>query len=408
MNNQGSYKLWLGCMGLLTLMAFGAWGYQLVHGLGVTGMNNVVSWGLYITLFMLFVGLSAGGLIVSSSATVFNIPAFKVVAKPAVILSTVCIILAAFFIVIDVGSPSRLYNLILHPQLQSPLMWDIIVITLYLVINIIYLYFMTRSNPDENKLKIVSRFALPTAVLVHSVTAWIFGLQIARGGWHSALMAPLFVVSALSSGLALLIVTLLVLNKYTRFKTDAKLITSCAGLLATCVAIDGFFVFSEVLTLLYPGEKATMDILNNMVSGSMAPFFWIQIVLGIAVPFAVLVFSKNRGKAGLVAISSLLVILGVFCMRVWLLLTSLTYPNIVGAPGVIIGRYTPGTDSSIFPNLWALRGSYSPTIIELAIAIGMIAFGMLLFTVLVRRILLPEPMNTQIDGRGKLIMPEHQ
>ena len=73
-------------------MGFGALGYQLVNGLGVTGMNNAVSWGLYITMFMFFVGLSAGGLIVSSSATVFNIPAFKVVAKPATILSTACII----------------------------------------------------------------------------------------------------------------------------------------------------------------------------------------------------------------------------------------------------------------------------------------------------------------------------
>ena len=86
MKNQGSYKLWLGSTVLLALLAVGAWIYQLANGLGVTGMNNVVSWGLYITFFMFFVGLSAGGLIVSSSATVFNIPAFKAIAKPGVIL----------------------------------------------------------------------------------------------------------------------------------------------------------------------------------------------------------------------------------------------------------------------------------------------------------------------------------
>ena len=84
-------------MGLLSLTGFGALGYQLVNGLGVTGMNNATSWGLYIMMFMFFVGLSAGGLIVSSSATVFNIPSFKVVAKPATILSTVCIVIAAAF-----------------------------------------------------------------------------------------------------------------------------------------------------------------------------------------------------------------------------------------------------------------------------------------------------------------------
>ena len=97
--------IWMGTLSILSLIGFGALGYQLVNGLGVTGMNNAASWGLYITMFMFFVGLSAGGLIVSSSATVFNIPSFKVVAKPATILSTVCIIVAGAFIMIDIGSP---------------------------------------------------------------------------------------------------------------------------------------------------------------------------------------------------------------------------------------------------------------------------------------------------------------
>ena len=89
--------IWMGAISVLSLVGFGALGYQLVNGLGVTGMNNATSWGLYITMFMFFVGLSAGGLIVSSSATVFNIPSFKVVAKPATILSTVCIVISGFY-----------------------------------------------------------------------------------------------------------------------------------------------------------------------------------------------------------------------------------------------------------------------------------------------------------------------
>src|SRR5690554_1675379 len=113
MTNKAKLNLSLGILGVLTLVGFGALGYQLVNGLGVTGMNNIVSWGTYITMFMFFVGLSAGGLIVSSSATVFNIPSFKVVAKPATILSTVCIIIAAAFIMVDLGSPFRVINLLI-------------------------------------------------------------------------------------------------------------------------------------------------------------------------------------------------------------------------------------------------------------------------------------------------------
>ena len=187
-----------------------AWIYQTMFGLGVTGMNNGTSWGLYITCFMFFVGLSAGGLIVASSASVFHVAEYKKVALPAVILSTVCICCAGMFVLIDLGGIQRVWRIVTGPNVTSPLFWDICVITLYLAINVVYLYFMKSKKPGaQDKVAIVSRFALPVAILVHSVTAWIFGLEMAREGWYSAIMAPLFVVSAMDSGLALLLLSLM-------------------------------------------------------------------------------------------------------------------------------------------------------------------------------------------------------
>ena len=81
---------------------------------------------------------------------------------------------------IDIGSPLRFLNLFLHPQFKSPLMWDVVVVSLYLMINVAYLYLMTRKEPNKKVLSVMSRIALPVAILVHSVTAWVFGLQIAR------------------------------------------------------------------------------------------------------------------------------------------------------------------------------------------------------------------------------------
>lgn len=393
--------IWMGALGLLSLTGFGALGYQLVNGLGVTGMNNSVSWGLYITMFMFFVGLSAGGLIVSSSATVFDIPSFKVVAKPATILSTVCIIVAGAFIMIDIGSPFRVLNLILHSQFKSPLMWDVCIITLYLSINIIYLYLMTRPKQNKKMLKIMSSIALPVAILVHSITAWIFGLQIAREGWHSALMAPLFVASALDSGLALLIIVLVLLIKYKVFFVEKKLITSLAGLLVTCVAVDAYFVFSEILTMLYPQEEAVLHVLNEMLKGSMAPFFWGEVILGFVIPLAILLFKKNREKTSLVIFSSVLIVIGVFFKRVWLLFTSFIYPHVDGAPGITLGSYTPSESPNVFPNFWTLHGQYTPTLIELMIVVGMISFGALLFIYLSRRILIDQKKQSdsiQFEG----------
>ena len=341
-----------------------AWIYQTMFGLGVTGMNNGTSWGLYIAAFMFFVGLSAGGLIVASSASIFHVTEFKKVALPAVCVSTVCICLAGMFVLIDLGGIQRIWRLFTGPNPTSPLVWDICVITLYLVINVLYLVNMHRGN--DHAVSVISRFALPCAILVHSVTAWIFGLQIAKEGWYSAIMAPIFVASAMDSGLALLLCVLAALKKARIFDTSRELMASLAGLLATCIAVDAFFIFCEVLTMAYPGA-AGAEALALMTGGPTAPFFWFEIIGGLLIPFLVLVFAKNRERTGLVVGASVLVIAGVLCKRLWLLFTSFIVPNVEGAPGIM-------SDGG-----WALLGSYAPTVPEVLIVLGVVSVGTLGF-----------------------------
>ena len=384
MEKRSNGNLYPGILALIALTGLGAWVYQLNNGLIVTGMRNVVSWGLYITSFMFFVGLSAGGLIVSSAATVFHITAFKAVAKPAVILSTVCIVLAGLFILVDLGSPERILNLILYSQFQSPLMWDVVVIAIYLAVSLLYLRQMTRPAPDSRKLAVLSAVALPAAVLVHSVTAWIFGLQIARVSWHSALMAPLFVVSALDSGLALLIIVLSVLEQVSDYRVEPGLYSRLAGLLAAVVAVDAFFVFSEVLTASYPGEESVASVLGLLISGPLAPLFWVQVVLGLVVPFFLLASAAGRQNKSRVLLACGLVILGVFCKRAWLLFSSFLLPLVGGAPGVTLGQ-APAVGAKT--DIWAMTGSYTPTLVEWAIFLGIISFGALAFIMACRRLL---------------------
>ena len=185
----------------------------------------------------------------ASSASVFHIAQFKKVAVPAIILSTVCICCAGMFVLIDLGGIQRIWNVLVSPNPMSPLLWDICVITCYLVINVLYLYFMTSKRANPHAVSIISRFALPIAILVHSVTAWIFGLQLAREAWYSAIMAPIFVASAMDSGLALLLIVLLALQAAKVFELGRKLMATLAGLLATCIAVDAFFIGCELLTV---------------------------------------------------------------------------------------------------------------------------------------------------------------
>ena len=368
----------MAALAALTIAGVCAWVYQLIGGLGVTGMSNANSWGLYICLFMLFVGLSAGGLIVASSAHVFGIEKFKAISKPAVVCSTVCICIAGMFVLIDMGGIQRVWRIITGPNPVSPLFWDMCVITTYLIINILDLLWMHKG--DEEKVRKLSHVALPIAILVHSVTAWIFGLQIARA-WYSAIMAPIFVASALDSGMALLIVALVALSAAGMIKFERDLMASLSKLLATFVCVDAFFIGCEILTMAYPGAGEAVA-LSEMLTGATAPFFWFEIIGGLVVPFIVLAMPKNREKRGVVVAASCLVVLGVACKRVWLLFTSFIHPNIYGAPGITSGTALAQTDASA---TWMTLGSYAPTLPEVVIAVGVISLGILAFMVLSKK-----------------------
>lgn len=373
-----------GVLGALVVAGVAAWIYQLANGLGVTGMSNGVSWGLYIACFMFFVGLSAGGLIVASSASVFHIAEYKKVALPAIICSTVCICCAGMFVLIDMGGIQRVWRILVGPNPTSPLVWDVCVISCYLIINIVYLVFMCSKKPGAaDKVSIVSRFALPIAILVHSVTAWIFGLQVSKE-WYTAIMAPIFVASAMDSGLALLLLALMGLNKSGVFKVENKLISSLAGLLAVCIAVDAFFIGCECLTMAYPGAKGA-EALSVMAGGITAPFFWIEIIGGLLIPFLLMVFAKNRANMKLVGLACVLVVAGVFCKRIWLLFTSFYEFNIAGAPGVISGSSAARGASGV--DVFAMLGTYAPTWVEIAVVVGVVSLGALAFIVMSRMLL---------------------
>lgn len=225
------------------------------------------------------------------------------------------------------------------------------------------------------------------------MTAWIFGLEMAKEGWYSAIMAPLFVVSAMDSGLALLLLSLLGLDKAGVFRVEKKLMSNLAGLLATCIAIDGFLVGCEVLTMAYPGA-AGAETPAIMATGVTASFFWFEILVGVVIPFAILVFAKNRARMGLVAFASVCVVLGAFCKRVWLPLTSFFEFNVAGGPGVISG--STEAIRSTGTAAWSLHGLYAPQPVEIVIVVGVIALGALAFVVLSQKLL--KGSQAQVDA----------
>lgn len=382
-----------------------AWVYQLSNGLIVTGLRNTVMWGQYILFFMFFVGLSAGGLIVASAGRLFGVRIFKPITRLAVLEATVAIVLAATFILPDLGRPDRILNILLHANFTSPMIWDITIVFIYMALSAFYVWLYSRadlaragsplafgtsdteaSRARDDRLKgRLAWVALPSAILLHSITAWIFGLQIGRGFWYSAIMAPLFISSALVSGLALVILLALVLRRFGRLAFRDDLVAFLGGMLGVFIAVEAFFVFSEILTASYPGAPTEADPIHRLLTGPYAPLFWFEAIVGLGIPFVILAFRRLRTTNAWVAGASVLAIVGIFVHRLNLILNGLSYVPIGLPPGVSIGQ-TQGSEPSFAEVYW-----YVPTIVEWLIVIGILGIGALIFTIAVLVLPMQEP-----------------
>lgn len=363
---------------VVTAVGIGLWMFQLSQGLALTNMRNLDSWGLYITMFMFLVGLSAGGLIISSVPRAFGIAGFGGISKIAVWTSVCCTVLAIGFVVIDLGQPLRLWELFAYSNLSSPLMWDIVVLAVYLVLSIAYLWATVRfeaGRASERSLRLISVIALVTAVLVHSVTAWIFGLQAGRAMWHTALLAPWFVSSALVCGVALVLVVVIALRRAGYMELDQANVVKLVKMLGAFVLVDLYFFGCDLLTSAFPGGSGA-EVAAMLTSGPLAPFFWVEVV-GCALCAVVCFVPKLRTNPLIVA-ASLLAIVGIFCKRVQLLVGGFQLPNLDYA-----GVMTPYTVTDWTAGMTgAYQGMvYFPTPLEFGLVLGVVGLGALMLLV---------------------------
>lgn len=294
-------------------------GGQLGSGLGITGMNAPNYWGGYIVNFVFFVGLSAGGIIVSALVHALNMQQYRTVARIAEVIAIACILMAAVFITLDVGRPDRIWHLLRYGRLQSPLLWDVIIIGAYLLMAWALGYFSTRADMvkcmravpgraglyrllalgyvddsaealhrDQTVLRALAIASIPAAVLLHSITAWIMGLTKAIPGWHTALLAPVFVGSALASGLALVILVSFASQRLSKAQITDETIASLGRLLLFALPVLGYFLFSELLTAGYSRDASGDAFIKELVGGGYAVFFWFDLLVGLVAPLLIL------------------------------------------------------------------------------------------------------------------------
>ena len=357
---------------VIAIAGIALWIFQLSAGMVNTNMRNLDSWGLYIIMFMLFVGLSAGGLIISSIPRVFGIKGFANISKVAIWTSICCTVLAVCFVVVDLGGPARLWHLFAYANMTSPLMWDIVVLSVYLIISIIYLWATIRSEKGKTSkaaMRLLSVIALVCAILVHTVTAWIFGLQSAHEFWYTSLLGPWFVTSALLSGLALVLLVVFVLNKTKYLNLEGSKISLLAKLLGVFTAVDLYFFACDLLTLGFPGGGGE-EVVFMLTSGPLAPFFWSEMILGVIT--MIIAFVPKLRTIPFISVAAACAILGVFFKRIQLLIGGFQIENIPW-PTVTTGPAINGAEYAVLPSPDVLI--YNPSFLEIGIVVGVIALG---------------------------------
>lgn len=272
------------------------------------------AFGIFIAVYFYLTGLSAGSFILSTLAYGFGMEQYKSLGRVGVILATVLLIIAPLFLLLHIGVPHRAWHLFLYLNFESPITWGSFLLILYPVNCIIYGYFMFKEKKKQTRL--FGLIGIPLAVSVHGYTGFILAFGKARALWNTALMPILFLVSAIVSGIALMILVCIVKDRFfTKLKKiNYPLLENLGKMLAWVIVFDLFLVGCDILVLLISHSDA-QDVAHLLLSGKFFPLFLIvENLLGKIVPFTLLIVPRFRNLVTMI-IASLLVIIGIFVMR---------------------------------------------------------------------------------------------
>ncbi len=366
---QGNQKYWAWIGFLLTLIGVGFcfYLYQLNVGLGITGMGRDISWGVYIAQFTYLVGVAASAVMLVIPKYLHNYKKYGKVVIFGEFLAIAAVTMCMLFIIVDIGQPARVLNVLLHPTPNSILFWDMIVLNGYLMINVIVGYNSLladqRDVPPPGWIKPFLYLSIPWAVSIHTVTAFLYAGLPGRHLWLTAIMAPRFLASAFASGPSLLVLLILLVSKITKFDPGRDAIQSLAKTICYAMIINIFFLCMEFFTAFYsniPGHGHSLQYLFAGLHGhaKLVPWMWSAAVFGISGVFFVLIPSIRKNHA-LLAVGCALIFASTWIDK---------------GVGLVIGGF--------IPNPFEVVTEYSPTLAEISISVAIWAIGALVLTVL--------------------------
>lgn len=393
-----SWKFWvvtviLGAIVLVGL--FGSWGYMIAEGLGVAGVNRPSYWGIFLVNTVFWIGISHAGTFISAILRVFKAEFRRPFTRAAELMTTFGLVQAGFSIFMHMGRVWLAYWLFpypnqrqLWPNFHSPLSWDLLAITTYLLASTMYLFLplipdvaMARDRSSgwrknvykvlalgfrgtegewthlRNAMNIFAFAIIPVMFSVHTIVSWDFAVAT-RPGWSSTIFGPYFVVGALHSGMGAVIMVLAVVRatmKNMKYFIRPEHFDAIGKLMLIISMTWAYFFFNDYMVQWYGGDKWTKTLLHWHEAGPLGWMWFLMLIVNVAIPWLVLWNKKWRSNPWVVFVVGLLINVGMYLERYIIVPISLT-----------INRQ---------PFTWKL---YQPGI-EIPLSIGTLAFFILLY-----------------------------
>lgn len=362
------YWIWLLILAMLSGCALAMFILQSTHGLGVTAMSRDMPWGFYIAQLTFLVGVAASAVVVVLPYYLHDVREFGRLTIFGEFLAIPAVIVAGLFVLVDIGQPSRFINLFIHPSPRSPMFWDSVALLGYLALNLI-IGWQTLVTERSGKhpprwLKPLIYLAIPWAISIHTVTAFLYCGLTARPFWLTAVLTPRFLASAFAAGPALLILVGLAVRRLTGYDLGGTALTKLAKIMGYAMVVNVFLFALELFTAFYSGSPEHTTpwvLLFSMIDGTVAPvvpFMWLSVGLAVASLILILRRRTYATPGNLVPLATMIFV------SIW----------IDKGAGMMTGGLNPSPLGH--------HVSYFPSWVEIVMGIGLYGFGALILTVL--------------------------
>lgn len=368
-----TYYLWMGSLSVLMLVAAYAYAQQVQHGLAVTGMNDIVSWGLYISNFTFLVGVAAAAVMLVLPTYVLGDADFSKAVLIGEGLAVAALIMCLAFVTVDMGGPARLWHMIPFVGVfnwpRSMLTWDVLVLNGYLALNVgIPFYILLsryRGKKPNRKLYVPLVFvSVFWAVGIHMVTAFLYAGIVARPFWNSSLLGPRFLASAFAAGPALMVIILIAIQRFTAYRVQEVTFNKLALIATIAGQVNLVMLGSELFKEFYsPTEHAHSAVyvfFGLDGHSALVPWVWTSITMNALTVTLLMIHPIRRN------LTILPWLCGALFVAIW----------IEKGMGLIVPGFIPSPLGEVV--------DYTPSWIEIAITLGIWALGAFVFTILVR------------------------